>query len=823
MNYIPNWFHFYETTESFEVHRKQGLINPDSICFLHETGQIYTQNTFYGICKERYERLEQLVLEHDAKIKNILGTEGPSVNDGIVNNIADLVNFLDGFTDQDNLKEFIEAIKATIIEQIETVNEELSSRITVLENEISNENEELHTTIDSINGRIDTINIRLDNHDTSISSLNTALSAHIREYNLLKTNYDNFKSYTTTKFNSIDSSITSLTTSVNFLQLSFTELDEKFNNVENEIALVQSYLEDAKKLVQELETRFEDTLASLEEFKRGINIEINDFKSSVGAPDGIAPLDSNSKVPSTYLPSYVDDVLEYPTLAAFPTTGESGKIYVALDNDLTYRWSGSTYTEISKSLALGETTTTAYAGSKGKKNADDIAAHKADYNNPHRVTRAQLGLDRVNNTSDADKPISNAQQAALDILTNSLEGHVTDRTNPHQVTKSQVGLGKVDNTADSEKPVSAATQAALNTKVDKIVGKGLSTNDFTNEYKTKIDEGLSYVRRTSEQLESYIPEREGDIVYVTDTNEYKYWNGTEWREYGVTSDSINEMLLTKADISELSNVVEAERVMDIDTYPNIDVNLTTREQLKKDLFIDLWNQACGRYGTYNETTGYFELNGILDIGYEEALRIYEAGPINSTNLALTYSGLEARTNLPVHSMGFWCAFSTASRFRIEDIIRGNEYFEVLNLSSLNLIQSKRMALVSQEGNNLASIQSPILKKIIGGISIDSYYNERNNKIFGFCENLESVEIYGLRRDFTISGLPKLNLESFQCLINSASNNNNEITLTVHPDVYAKLMGDTTNAIAASLTLEELAKWQEVLTTATAKNIQIVTA
>lgn len=85
-----------------------------------------------------------------------------------------------------------------------------------------------------------------------------------------------------------------------------------------------------------------------------------------GAANGLAELDANGFVPSSQLPSYVDDVLEFATLANFPTTGETGKIYVALDTNLTYRWSGSAYVEISKSLALGETSSTAYRGDRGK-------------------------------------------------------------------------------------------------------------------------------------------------------------------------------------------------------------------------------------------------------------------------------------------------------------------------------------------------------------------------------------------------------------------------------------------------------------------------
>ena len=80
----------------------------------------------------------------------------------------------------------------------------------------------------------------------------------------------------------------------------------------------------------------------------------------------------NGKVPSSQLPSYVDDVLEYSSTSAFPAEGESGKIYIAQDTNKTYRWGGSAYVEISESLALGETASTAYAGNKGKQNADNI-------------------------------------------------------------------------------------------------------------------------------------------------------------------------------------------------------------------------------------------------------------------------------------------------------------------------------------------------------------------------------------------------------------------------------------------------------------------
>lgn len=100
--------------------------------------------------------------------------------------------------------------------------------------------------------------------------------------------------------------------------------------------------------------------------------------SEKGANSGVATLDSSGKVPSSQLPSYVDDVIEVNSYSDLPTTGEAGKIYITKDTNKTYRWSGSTYVEISASLALGETSGTAYEGSKGKANADNIAELQTD-------------------------------------------------------------------------------------------------------------------------------------------------------------------------------------------------------------------------------------------------------------------------------------------------------------------------------------------------------------------------------------------------------------------------------------------------------------
>ena len=129
--------------------------------------------------------------------------------------------------------------------------------------------------------------------------------------------------------------------------------------------------------------------------------ELNTFKGLKGKPNGLAELDSNGKVPSSQLPSYVDDVIEgYYYNSKFykeeshtnEIAGESGKIYTDLGNNKTYRWSGTTYTEISASLALGTTSSTAYPGDKGAANASNIKTLQGYFNSSGVANKAAVAI-----------------------------------------------------------------------------------------------------------------------------------------------------------------------------------------------------------------------------------------------------------------------------------------------------------------------------------------------------------------------------------------------------------------------------------------------
>ena len=101
---------------------------------------------------------------------------------------------------------------------------------------------------------------------------------------------------------------------------------------------------------------------------------------------------------------------------------------------------------------------------------DNISTHEQNTNNPHSVTATQVGLGNVNNTADADKPVSTKQAAAIKVVQDDVTSHKNNKSNPHAVTAAQVGLGNVNNTSDANKPVSTAQQTALDKKIDKTGG-----------------------------------------------------------------------------------------------------------------------------------------------------------------------------------------------------------------------------------------------------------------------------------------------------------------------------------------------------------------
>lgn len=226
-------------------------------------------------------------------------------------------------------------------------------------------------------------------------------------------------------------------------------------------------------------------------------------------------------------------------------------------------------------------------------------------------------------------------------------------------------------------------------------------------------------------------------------------------------------------------------------------------QAKFALFVDMWNNAAGSYGRYNPDTGMFELNGLTDITYEQALDIYRytAGVIygGQQNIDhIHFEGLSIRTNLPFHVYGagdIMAMFCRCSKL------------EVVAFQSTMIYARTAYSAFSECGK---------LRSINCVINIGS----NNVSAFSKCYSLVDVRVL-CAYSFSLSDSPLVSLDSMTYMVTKSSNTN-QITITVHPTVWAKLFGDMENETVAAMDAEELAQWMALPGKAQARKIVFAT-
>ena len=245
-------------------------------------------------------------------------------------------------------------------------------------------------------------------------------------------------------------------------------------------------------------------------------------RSEMGQPLGVATLDKFGKVPESQLPSYVDDVLEFEDKSAFPDVGESGKIYVTLDSNITYRWTGSTYIEISKSLAIGETDNTAYMGSKGKQLEQNLANEidRAKKSEATKYVKPETGIPN----SDLAKEIINeiANKGVVNISTPSAGDTVVNI--PIEYSSGSKNISIVEATEQQAGVLSKNDKRKLNNfngelteEEIKQIGGSLTQDDSTNvQFQLeKIQELYTQANTTIKGAETVDAELNGNILIVT--------------------------------------------------------------------------------------------------------------------------------------------------------------------------------------------------------------------------------------------------------------------------------------------------------------------
>ena len=222
---------------------------------------------------------------------------------------------------------------------------------------------------------------------------------------------------------------------------------------------------------------------------------------------------------------------------------------------------------------------------------------------------------------------------------------------------------------------------------------------------------------------------------------------------------------------------------------------TLAAQAKELLFRDMWNEACGVDGKYNEETGYYELNGLTDITYEDAILIYQCFTRSSRApySSLYMSSSEVRNFIPLwhaNTPQSWeDAYRDCTRLTVCKIIKG---------STLLISKADRMFMGDFR-----------LKEIVTELNCFNTVNFTCSNIFFNCTGLESVKIKALSVSIDLYYPSGLTLESLSYLVENAVIVN-AIKVKVHPDVYAKLTDETNT------------EWYAVNTAAQAKQISFAT-
>ena len=212
-------------------------------------------------------------------------------------------------------------------------------------------------------------------------------------------------------------------------------------------------------------------------------------RSEMGVASGVATLGTDGKVPTSQLPSYVDDTIEgylynskfyKETAHTTQITGESGKIYVDLATNKTYRWSGSAFVEISASLALGTTSSTAYRGDLGAANATAITTLQGQMSTAQGDISDLETADGQNVKLTGDQQIDGKKVFKQEVMIKSGNGLVIGSSSDEFV--------KLNNDEGAEGtfcfPVNGsgtlATRADIPTKVSELTNdSGFTTNKGT--------------------------------------------------------------------------------------------------------------------------------------------------------------------------------------------------------------------------------------------------------------------------------------------------------------------------------------------------------
>ena len=272
-------------------------------------------------------------------------------------------------------------------------------------------------------------------------------------------------------------------------------------------------------------------------------------ESKVGAANGVASLDSSGRIPASQIPGGFDNIKEYNNLKSFPTTGEEGKIYVAKDTNLTYRWTGTQYIEISPSLALGETSKSAYRGDRGK-----IAYEHSQITGNTSIHHTHTNKELLDSYTQTEADLANAVAKVHEHGNKSVLDGITSAK--VEAWDSKAASFDILPTTKGGTGTNAASQEQLmNTLINTLtVDSGTPTyaDYYVGQYAGGGTKNTSYKRRTLLSLWNYIKEKISTVLGLTASNYAGKAATAGTADKAVADNSGNNIVNTYATKTELN-------------------------------------------------------------------------------------------------------------------------------------------------------------------------------------------------------------------------------------------------------------------------------
>lgn len=317
-------------------------------------------------------------------------------------------------------------------------------------------------------------------------------------------------------------------------------------------------------------------------------------KTEKGVANGVAELNESGKIPSSQLPSYVDDVIDgyykeadgkFYKESTYTTeiVGEDGKIYISVDTNIQYRWTGSAFAALGGALQLGETSSTAYRGDRGKTAYDH--SQITDGRNPHNTTADNVNLK---------VPISALSGSKLDVESTLYglynKSYLTDDTTETTIDDADY-IPFYDTSASAKKKISWSNiKSVLKTYFDNIY----ATITNLNKKADLTDLAPAFDDTTTYAIGDYVTYTDGDVYRFTSAH-----TGA-WASGDVTKVDVGAELKNKISKSSTAGLVKNDGTIDTNTYLT-----TTDVEDKADLtdlapeFDDATAYTIGQYVIYD--------------------------------------------------------------------------------------------------------------------------------------------------------------------------------------------------------------------------------